>query len=66
VCGCSLAVIAGSNSDDGVDDCECCVLSGRGFCVGLITRTEEAYLPWCAQGMLTESSIMGSHLQGSV
>jgi hypothetical protein len=23
--------------------CECCVLSGRGFCVGLITRPEESY-----------------------
>jgi hypothetical protein len=24
--------------------CECCVLSGRGLCVGPITRTEESYL----------------------
>jgi len=23
--------------------CECCVLSGRGICDGLITRTEEPY-----------------------
>jgi hypothetical protein len=23
--------------------CECCVLSGRGLCVGLITRPEEPY-----------------------
>jgi hypothetical protein len=23
--------------------CECCVLPGRGLCVGLITRTEESY-----------------------
>jgi len=23
--------------------CECCVLSGRGLCVGLITRPEEFY-----------------------
>jgi hypothetical protein len=23
--------------------CECCVLSGRGLCVGLITRPEECY-----------------------
>ena len=22
--------------------CECCLLSGRGFCVGLITRPEES------------------------
>jgi len=27
--------------------CECCVLSGRCLCVGLITRPEESYLLWC-------------------
>ena len=27
--------------------CECCVLSGRGLCDGLITRTEESYRLWC-------------------
>jgi hypothetical protein len=27
--------------------CECCVLSGRVLCVGLITRTEESYRLWC-------------------
>jgi hypothetical protein len=27
--------------------CECCVLSGRGLCDGLITRPEESYLQWC-------------------
>jgi hypothetical protein len=27
--------------------CECCVLSGRGLCVGLITRPEEFYRVWC-------------------
>jgi hypothetical protein len=27
--------------------CECCVLSGRGLCVGLITRTEESYRLRC-------------------
>jgi hypothetical protein len=26
--------------------CECCVLSGRGLCVGLITRLEDTYRPW--------------------
>jgi hypothetical protein len=26
--------------------CECCVLSGRGFCDGLTTRLEESYRPW--------------------
>ena len=27
--------------------CECCVLSGRGFCDKLITRPEESYWLWC-------------------
>jgi len=26
---------------------ECCVLSGRGLCDGLITRPEESYRLWC-------------------
>ena len=44
VCGRSLAGIAGSNHSEGhgclsVVSVVCC-LSGRGLCVGLITRTE--------------------------
>ena len=27
--------------------CECCVLSGRGLCDELITRSEEPYRLWC-------------------
>jgi hypothetical protein len=27
--------------------CECCVLSGTGLCVRLITRPEETYRVWC-------------------
>ena len=27
--------------------CECCVLSGRGLCDGLITRPEESCRVWC-------------------
>jgi len=27
--------------------CECCVLSGRGLCDELITRSEESYPLWC-------------------
>jgi hypothetical protein len=27
--------------------CECCVLSGRGFCVGLVIHSEESYRAWC-------------------
>jgi hypothetical protein len=26
--------------------CECCVLSGRGLCDGLITRPQESYRMW--------------------
>jgi len=26
--------------------CECCVLSGRGLCDGLITRPEKSYRLW--------------------
>jgi len=27
--------------------CDCCVLSARGLCDGLITRPEESYRLWC-------------------
>jgi len=27
--------------------CECCLLSGRGLCVALITRPEQSYRLWC-------------------
>jgi hypothetical protein len=27
--------------------CECCVLSGRGLCDGLVPRPEESYRMWC-------------------
>jgi hypothetical protein len=27
--------------------CECCVLSGRGLCEGLVTHPEESYRVWC-------------------
>ena len=27
--------------------CECCILSGRGLCVSLITRPVESYRLWC-------------------
>jgi hypothetical protein len=44
VCGRSLAGIAGSNLAGSMDVCcECCVLSDRGLCDGLITRPEESY-----------------------
>jgi hypothetical protein len=37
--------------------CECCVLSGRGLCDELITRSEESYWLWCVVCDL-ETSIM--------
>ena len=41
--GNSLAGIPGSNPTGGMDVCcECCVLSGRGLCYGLITHPEES------------------------
>ena len=50
VCGRSLAGVVSSYPGWGrmSVSCECCVLSGRGFCVGLIARTEESYWVWCA------------------
>jgi hypothetical protein len=38
--------------------CECCVLSGRGLCVGLITLPEKSYRLWRVVMCNHESSIM--------
>jgi hypothetical protein len=38
--------------------CECCVLSGRGLCYGLITRPEESYRLWCVSDCDREALIM--------
>jgi hypothetical protein len=48
-CGCLSPVIVGSNPTGAWMSvfCECCVLSGRGLCVDLITRPEESYRLWC-------------------
>jgi hypothetical protein len=44
VCGSSLAGIASSNHAAGISvSCDCCVLSGRGLCDGLIPLPEESY-----------------------
>jgi hypothetical protein len=45
ICGRKLAENAGSNPAVGrmFICCECCVLSGRCLCVGLITQPEESY-----------------------
>jgi len=49
VCDRSPAGIVVSNPAGGmyVCRCECCVLSGRGLCFGLITRPEESYRLCC-------------------
>ena len=39
--------------------CECCVLSGRGFCDGLITRPKESYRLWCVVVCDLETPWMG-------
>ena len=38
--------------------CECCVLSSRGLCDGLITRPEESYRLWCVLVCDLETSRM--------
>ena len=44
VCARSLAAVVSSNPARGMDVyCECCVLSGRGLCVGLNTNLDESY-----------------------
>ena len=46
--GGSLARIAGSNPAGSVDIClGWCCMSGRGVCVGLITRPGETHRMWC-------------------
>ena len=59
VCGRSLAGILGSNRPGSMDICrECCILSGRGPCVGLITGPEESYRLWCVCECDREASTM--------
>jgi len=38
--------------------CDCCVLSGRGLCDGMITRPEESYRLWCVVVCGLETSCM--------
>jgi hypothetical protein len=37
---------------------ECCVLSSRGLCDGLITRPEESYRMWCVVVCDIETSLI--------
>jgi hypothetical protein len=48
VCGRSPAGISGSNPAGSMDSLssECCVLSGKGLCVGQITSPEESHRGW--------------------
>jgi hypothetical protein len=41
--------------------CECCVLSCRGLCVGLITRREESYWARVVQWAWSWSPVRGGH-----
>ena len=41
--------------------CECCVLSGRVFCVGLIARPREYRRVWCDQWGWSRSPVRGGH-----
>jgi len=41
--------------------CECCVLSGRGLCVGLITCLEELYRMWHVQWEWSRSPVRGRY-----
>ena len=42
--------------------CVCCVvLSGRGFCIGLVTRPEESCRVWFIQWVWSRSVLMGGH-----
>jgi hypothetical protein len=47
--------------------CECCVLSGRGLCDGLITHPEESYQLWCVvcglENLVNEEAIAHVGLQ---
>jgi hypothetical protein len=43
--------------------CECCVLSGRGFCDGLITHPEESYRVLCVSLSVIKDNSNPLHLQ---
>jgi hypothetical protein len=56
VYGSSLTRIVGSNPARVwmSVSCECCVLSGRGLCDGLVTRPEESYRMWCVYSVIVK------------
>jgi hypothetical protein len=56
VWGRSFAGIASSNPAEGMNvSFECCMLSGRGICDGLITRPEESYRMWFVFSVIVKS-----------
>jgi len=56
-CGRSHARVVGLNPSGAwiFDSCECCVLSRRGLCVGLIARPGESHRIWCVQWVWSRS-----------
>ena len=46
--------------------CDCCLLSGRGLCDELITRSEESYRLWCVVVCDLNLVKMRSHTQSVV
>ena len=60
VCDCSHSEIVGSNPGGGHGWLFCFLLSGRGLCVELITRTEESYGVWwvwvCCRNLNSEKA----------
>ena len=44
--------------------CDCCMLSGRGLCDGLITRPEESYRVWRVVVCDEETSYARAPLEG--
>jgi len=62
ICGHSPAEIVGLNPAGTMDvSFECCVLSGRGLHLGLITRPEGTYLVGRVQSVWSRSPIRGGH-----
>ena len=61
VCGRSNSGIVGSNPSGSMDVCLLCyLLSGRGLCVGVITRPEEYQRVWCVW-VWSCSPVRGGH-----
>ena len=64
VYSCSLAGTVGSNPTGGMHvSCECCVFSGIGLCIGLLTHPE-FYQVWCVlRWGLHEATLHATYMQ---